>query len=607
MADPNALRDWILEMETRIRRALETTIFQALEKIDVLQKSVNEIPFFIEGRIVSMGEDLGVLTDVVDLKIDVINTKLSVLKRVVGGSKPDERPSSSKLKVPDPKPFGGARDTKELENFLWDMETYFLAEKISDSEKVLITSMYLAGDAKFWWRTRLPNDISANRQKIKTWDALKRAVRDYKKEFSSLMLDIREITEEDKLFNFMFGFQSWAQAEPRRQGVKDLPSAYAAADRLVDFRVIGGPNSEKKKSKDGGKDKGNNGKYGKDRKSKFKKAKDAASGSKPKESQPKIDRFRKGYFICGGDHRMHDCPKCSKLNALMAEDDDGGKDVALSRVNPLQLLSVIQGKSRNDKGLMYMKIIVNGKIVKVMIDMGATHNFVVEREIQKLGLDVSNHSSRIKAVNSEAKPIKGMATVDLGVFPSDDPGPCNNKNGCLSAMQVKKGLKHGETTYLAAIVEIKKDVFQEGRGPPAMAPYRMNPVELVELNIQLDVLLEAGLVRPSKAQHVFEKLREYKLYAKQEKCELCREEITFLGHIISQGKIKMDGKKVRAVAEWTAPSKVANLRSFFGLANYYRRFIKGYSKIVNPLTDLLKKDQKWEWTMKCQSAFDLLK
>ncbi|KAG8376249.1 hypothetical protein BUALT_Bualt09G0043400 [Buddleja alternifolia] len=69
----------------------------------------------------------------------------------------------------------------------------------------------------------------------------------------------------------------------------------------------------------------------------------------------------------------------------------------------------------------------------------------------------------------------------------------------------------------------------------------------------------------------------------------------------------MDGKKVRAVAEWTAPSKVADLRSFLGLANYYRRFIKGYSKIVNPLTDLLKKDQKWEWTVKCQSAFDLLK
>ncbi|KAG8369570.1 hypothetical protein BUALT_Bualt14G0027100 [Buddleja alternifolia] len=190
---------------------------------------------------------------------------------------------------------------------------------------------------------------------------------------------------------------------------------------------------------------------------------------------------------------MRDCPKHSKLNALMAEDDDSGKDVAPSRVNPLQLLSAIQGKSPNHKGLMYVKITVNGKVVMAMIDTGATHNFVAEREIQKLGLNVSEHSSRIKAVNSKAKPIKGMATVDLvigswhrqsnafvcpraggllfvdaecnpfvkGVFPSDDLEPSNNKNGYLSAMQVKKGLKHGELTYLAAMVEVKKDVFQK--------------------------------------------------------------------------------------------------------------------------------------------------
>ncbi|KAG8371595.1 hypothetical protein BUALT_Bualt13G0104300 [Buddleja alternifolia] len=173
----------------------------------------------------------------------------------------------------------------------------------------------------------------------------------------------------------------WKLLFSRRQGVKDLPSAYAAADHLVDFRVVGGPDSEKKKSKDGGKDKGKNGKYGKDGKSKFKKAKDAASGSKPKESQPEIDRSRKGCFICGGDHRMRDCPKRSKLNALMAEDDDSGKDVAPSRVNPLQLLSAIQRKSPNHKGLMYVKISVNGKVVMAMIDTGATHNFVAEREI----------------------------------------------------------------------------------------------------------------------------------------------------------------------------------------------------------------------------------
>ncbi|KAL0301976.1 UNVERIFIED_CONTAM: Retrovirus-related Pol polyprotein from transposon.6 [Sesamum radiatum] len=52
---------------------------------------------------------------------------------------------------------------------------------------------------------------------------------------------------------------------------------------------------------------------------------------------------------------------------------------------------------------------------------------------------------------------------------------------------------------------------------------------------------------------------------------------------------------------------MTDLRSFLGLANYYRRFIKKYSKIVNPLTDLLRKDQKWEWTISCDDAFRLLK
>ena len=89
---------------------------------------------------------------------------------------------------------------------------------------------------------------------------------------------------------------------------------------------------------------------------------------------------------------------------------------------------------------------------------------------------------------------------------------------------------------------------------------------------------------------VFQRPREHKLYVKPEKCEFAREKITFLGHIISESQIRMDERKVQAVIDWPTPTKVTKLRSFLGLANYYRRFIKGYSKIVSPLTYLLKKD-----------------
>lgn len=106
---------------------------------------------------------------------------------------------------------------------------------------------------------------------------------------------------------------------------------------------------------------------------------------------------------------------------------------------------------------------------------------------------------------------------------------------------------------------------------------------------------------------VFRVLRENTLYVKKEKCSFAQSEVSFLGHWIGGGKLRMDKEKVRAIAEWEEPTKVAELRSFLGLVNYYRRFIKGYSGRAAPLTDLLKKDREWRWTDECQRAFDDLK
>ena len=82
------------------------------------------------------------------------------------------------------------------------------------------------------------------------------------------------------------------------------------------------------------------------------------------------------------------------------------------------------------------------------------------------------------------------------------------------------------------------------------------------------------------------------MYVKKEKCDFAQIEIKFLGHRISKSQIRMDGAKVAAIRDWPAPIKVTKLQSFLDLANYYRRFIMGYSKIANSLTDLLKKERK---------------
>lgn len=106
---------------------------------------------------------------------------------------------------------------------------------------------------------------------------------------------------------------------------------------------------------------------------------------------------------------------------------------------------------------------------------------------------------------------------------------------------------------------------------------------------------------------VLSQLRKYTLYVKMEKCEFAQQEIRFLGHLVSKNQVRMDPKKVQAIVDWQAPRHVKDLRSFLGLANYYRKFIAGYSKKAASLTDLLKKDAKWVWSKQCEEAFQNLK
>ena len=106
---------------------------------------------------------------------------------------------------------------------------------------------------------------------------------------------------------------------------------------------------------------------------------------------------------------------------------------------------------------------------------------------------------------------------------------------------------------------------------------------------------------------VLQRLREHQLYAKFSKCEFWIDEVPFLGHVISQGGIAVDPSKVKDVLKWETPQTVKEVRSFLGLAGYYRRFIENFSKIAKPLTSLLEKDVAFVWTDERQRAFDELK
>ena len=148
---------------------------------------------------------------------------------------------------------------------------------------------------------------------------------------------------------------------------------------------------------------------------------------------------------------------------------------------------------------------------------------------------------------------------------------------------------------------------------PAYFLYMMNKVFMEYLDKFVVVFIDDILVfSKTEAEHeehlrlVLQKLREHQLYAKLSKCEFWLKEVSFLGHVISNG-VAVDPKKVSDVLSWNPPQDVGEVRSFLGMAGYYRRFIEGFSKIAKPMTSLLEKNAKFVWTEQCQASFEELK
>nr|GEY83926.1 retrotransposon protein, putative, Ty3-gypsy subclass [Tanacetum cinerariifolium] len=106
---------------------------------------------------------------------------------------------------------------------------------------------------------------------------------------------------------------------------------------------------------------------------------------------------------------------------------------------------------------------------------------------------------------------------------------------------------------------------------------------------------------------VLQTLRQEKLYAKFSKCEFWLSSVAFLGHIVSAEGITMDPAKVKAITKWPRPTSVTELRSFLGLAGYYRRFVEGFSRLALPLTKLMRKGENFVWNEEREKSFEELK
>ncbi|KAJ9680701.1 hypothetical protein PVL29_019883 [Vitis rotundifolia] len=269
---------------------------------------------------------------------------------------------ASRVEVPKPQGFSGKRDAKELDNFLWHMERYFEAIAVIDeAAKVRIATLYLTDTATLWWRRRFA-DMEKGICTIETWEDFKReikrqfypedvaylarknmrrlkhtsSIRDYVKEFSSLMLEIPNMTEEELLFNFMDNLQGWAEQELRRRGVQDLATAMAVAESLTDYKR--GDSSEVESLEDshamgGGDEVPRDHNAPKKGSGKTPSVREGRGKAERKEFTPKIK-----CFLCDGPHWARDCPKRKALSAMIEEREQEDE----AHMGSMQLLGALQ-------------------------------------------------------------------------------------------------------------------------------------------------------------------------------------------------------------------------------------------------------------------------
>ncbi|GKU88816.1 hypothetical protein SLEP1_g3034 [Rubroshorea leprosula] len=124
-----------------------------------------------------------------------------------------------------------------------------------------------------------------------------------------------------------------------------------------------------------------------------------------------------------------------------------------------------------------------------------------------------------------------------------------------------------------------------------------------------DILIYSSsrILHEKHLRTVLETLRSERLFAKFKKCEFWLDNVAFLGHVVTKDGISVDPQKIEAVVDWKRPNSVAEIRSFLGLAGYYRQFVGDFSRIALPMTHLIRKDTKFEWTPECEKSFLTLK
>ncbi|XP_039056283.1 uncharacterized protein LOC120199174 [Hibiscus syriacus] len=684
--------------------SLDLDKLESLESIrEEVQDSLNELDVkatdrgdSLEAMVVALRKEVeelkskGFDSEVVELKreFELLKTELLVCKAAFRNSVATIAPKALG-NIPKPEKFKGTRSVQDVENFLWGLDQ---CNDVKRGNTTIKTRAEFQDEFKELFYPEYAEDEARSKlRRLKQEGSLREHVR----KFVELMLQVPNLSEEDRFFTFMDGLKPWAKNELRRRGVKELSVALTTVESIIELGV--------KK---------------------------------------------------GQGHLARDCPHKNKLSAIKEKDGEESETLKLGSI--LSTMEVKKDRRRRvDTGAseLFMSEPVIKRLGLHVEKASGSIKTVNAKEVPIAGVVKAIELtiggwSRTKAIKQQciapvsrgpgvgakvlsviqfSKAVRKEESSFLAVLVCDEPATTKEVPDVVSHVLAEF------QDVMPAELPPKREVDHKielvlNAEPPARASYIMAPPELEEMHRQLKDLFDAGYIQPSKSPYgapmlfhkkhdgslrmcidyralnkltvknkylipliadlfdqfggarwftkldlrsgyyqvriaegdepktacvtrygsyeylmmpfgltnapatfytlmnkvlqpfldrfvvvylddiviynktleehvehlkqVFLVLRENELFVKEEKCSFAKTEVPFLVHIIEGGKIWMDRDKVRAIDEWQVPTK---------------RFVKGYSKIAAPLTELLKKDKAWDWGLKCQSAFDEIK